>query len=261
MKFFNPISAITKRLTKASTEVTKAIKAVESEQKGVRIEVVEEGLEVIVQKDLVQFYNSWRKEIGLVRDLGFMVNAKHSLVRALDLANKARRNLSNAKKQVFSNIANSGKRMVMLTRIQAARATGQGVRAGTAVAKGLMAPGLEPVQQRGFNYRGFAERLNKLSTLQKNQLQLISREVALQIRENQETAAASNPILKKNDQIKFKLTELRELIDAEGKALLDFKNRLMDEIRKEKMEIEEEQKGLRETIDALKGELGFAAIK
>ena len=223
---FNPLSSIRNKLRRGSVDTTKAV---QEESEALKLEVQEEQEEVVVQKEVRGFSASWRREAALLKDLAAMQSAKYSLVRALSVVSRAKRNLSDAKKKIFSNLIRSGKRVQTLTRRAMIGATG-----------------VAAISPR------FAADIGSWVTEQQRELQLLAREVEIQINENKQRAADINPIMVKNKQIREKLNEYLGVLGRENMQLSAARTNILKEIRKERKEMEDARMALQQEIDALR---------
>jgi hypothetical protein len=223
---FNPISKIKNRFRKESKDVNKAFS---EESKAEQLEISEEKIDTKSQSEVKDFGATWTKEALLLKDLQAMQFSKYSLVKVFGRLNVAKRNLSAAKKRVFSNIKNKGKNVKNLAQRAAIGATG--------------VASIDP---------SFGKKLESWVLEQQKQLQLLSHEVELQIKENEEEAASVNPILEKNKQIRGKLGEYQKLLGRQNRDLGSIKGTLLLKVRKERDEILDSQKALQLEIDALK---------
>ncbi|MDP7244097.1 MAG: hypothetical protein QF568_02020, partial [Flavobacteriales bacterium] len=113
MGFFgNAASRIRNKLRRGAKDTQRAVK---KESQALKIETQEEEVEEVVQKEILGISASWKNEAALIKDLGFMHNSKYTKVKALIAVSAAKRNLSEAKKRLFSTLLRSGIRVAMLS--------------------------------------------------------------------------------------------------------------------------------------------------
>jgi|TARA_Y100000031_G_scaffold53534_1_gene61107 hypothetical protein len=252
MGFFgNAASRIRNKLRRGAKDTQRAVK---KESQALKIETQEEEVEEVVQKEIRGISASWKNEAALIKDLGFMHNSKYTKVKALIAVSAAKRNLSEAKKRLFSTLLRSGKRVAMLSRAQVAKGVALGARGALAAGKVVLAPGLEPGQGSSFDYaiNKFSANVRRTVSIQEKELQLLAHEVQIQINENRERLEAIKPVAEKNRQIRDKLGEYSKLLGKQNMQLSAARTNVLKEIRKEREEITAAKEALYQELDALK---------
>ena len=250
MGFFgNAASRIRNKLRRGAKDTQRAVK---KESQALKIETQEEEVEEVVQKEIRGISASWKNEAALIKDLGFMHNSKYTKVKALIAVSAAKRNLSEAKKRLFSTLLRSGKRVAMLSRAQVAKGAAIGFKGALAAGKVVLAPGLGPGQGPSFDYANFSANVRRTVSIQEKELQLLAHEVQIQINENRERLEAIKPVAEKNRQIRDKLGEYSKLLGKQNMQLSAARTNVLKEIRKEREEITAAKEALYQELDALK---------
>ncbi len=206
-------------------------KAVADEDEALTLEQQEESDQTKVSTEVRAFSLGLNDEAAILKNIAAMQASKYSLVRVFATTTTATRNLGAAKKRLFSNLVQSGKRISTLT----SRA-----RFGGAVA-------ISP---------SFGREMKLWLQEQQKELELMSSQVALDIKEEEEEAAAVSPVLEKNRQIRAELAAYSTLLGKENMQLGVIKSSLLRKIRSEQKELELTRDALKNEIDDLRLQRG-----
>lgn len=222
---FNLVKQIGNRFRRESRDVGAAVK---EETKALALEQQEEQEEVAVASEVNTFKGGLLAEDALIREIANLHNAKFTLVRGFTAASAMNAKLSVAKKRLFSNLLQGGRRISTSLRSKAA---------------GAIVGGISPTFQR---------EMGLWLQEQQKELQLLANETALQIKENEQRLAEVSPLLEQNKKIVAKLGEYGRILGKQNQQLGGMKGNLLKKISAERRELQLAREGLETELAALR---------
>ncbi|MBI3036781.1 hypothetical protein HYY73_03465 [Candidatus Woesearchaeota archaeon] len=225
MGFFNPIERIRSRFDNAGRDEGAAVS---EETEALKLEAKEEQEEAAVASEVGAFKGGLLAEDALIREIAGLHNAKFTLVRGFMAASGMTTRLAAAKKRLFGALLQGGKRVKTAVRASAARA---------------VVGGISPSFQRDMELWLNEQRL---------ELQRLSNEVALQIKENEQRLAEVSPLLEQNKKIRGKLEEYSGILGRQNQELGSIKGNLIKKLAAERRELQLAREGMEAELAALR---------
>ncbi|MBI2141511.1 hypothetical protein HYU16_03750 [Candidatus Woesearchaeota archaeon] len=224
---WNPVRGMLGRLGRERADAAVATKD----------ETVVEKEQAEATADIEAFRGGLRAEAGLLRDLAGLQSRKYGALRLIETANAANARISAAKKQLLSTLSVGRKRIAILSRKARIGFSGATV--------------VDPA---------FGQKMSLWEQEQAKEIQLLEREVAIAIREEQQEAASVGPVIQLNKEIRGKLKEYQDVLGAEDRRLIDAVNMELQEIRNSRDSIARERDELRTDIEDLKRRRGVTGV-
>ncbi len=224
------IEGIKSRLKRASQD---AGAAVAEESEALRLEGEEEREEALVQTEVRAFAGGLAAETALIRDIVALHSAKYTLVKGFAATNSMTAKLSGAKRRLFNNLLQGGKRIKAVTRSKVA---------------GLAAGGISA---------NFDRNLQLWLGEQQKELQMLESEMLLQIKENEARLAEATPVIDQNRKIRDKLGEFSSVLGKQNSQLSIIRINLMRKIKAEQRELQDAKAALSAEVAESRTQRGY----
>ena len=214
-------------------ESRQAAVALADEGDALRLEGEEEKAEAGLQTEARQFAGGLADETALIRDIVALHSAKYTLIRGFAATNSMTVRLANAKKRLFTNLLQGGKRVRTFARSKAAGLAGGGISAD------------------------FDRKLRLWVGEQEKELQMLESEMMIQIKENEERLAQTAPVIDQNRQIRGKLKEFSSILGRQIGLLTNMKTNLLRKIRAEMRELQDAKAALSAEVAESRTQRGY----
>ncbi len=226
MKWGNPVKRVLGRLNREGADIAQATQA----------EVAVEREEAQATADIEAFKGGLLAEDRLIRELGGLQTKKYTALKVVSAAHATLSKLSVGKRQLLGRLSVGRKRVgTLYSRVRL------GVGGGAII---------DP---------GYAQKVALWEQEQAKGLQLLAKETALAVQQEEQEAISVGPIIQVNKEIRAKLKEYDRLLLEEDRRLIDAVNMEVQEIKNSRDQYARERDALTAEVQNLRQQRGAGA--